>query len=167
MNDGSRSDPFLERATERVAEALPDVDLDVFRLSFILTRASNRFTRHVESVAHRPRGLTTAGLRILFTLWTSGALEAHRIAVLAGLSRASVSSVVNTLERDGRVVRSREHDDRRLVTVSLTPVGEQAVREAYGAQYEAERRLLEGLSAGDRAGLTELLETLLDAPLDD
>ena len=167
MNSRSRSDPFLERATERVAEALPDVDLDVFRLSFILTRTSNRFTRHVESVAHRPRGLTTAGLRILFTLWTSGPLEAHRIAVLAGLSRASVSSVVNTLERDGRVVRSREHDDRRLVTVSLTPVGEQAVSEAYGAQHEAERRLLRGLSAGDRAGLTELLEILLDAPLDD
>jgi len=60
-----------------------------------------------------------------------GPLAAHRIAVLAGLSRASVSSAVNTLERDGHVVRSREHDDRRLVTVSLTPTGEDAVRDAY------------------------------------
>ncbi len=167
MSGEPRVDPFLERATDRVAEALPDVEIDVFRLAFVLTRASNRFTRHVESVAHRPRGLTTAGLRILFTLWTSGSLEAHRIAVLAGLSRASVSSVVNTLERDGRVVRSREHDDRRLVTVSLTPVGEQAVREAYSAQYEEERRLFGSLSAADRARLTEMLESLLDVPFDD
>ena len=86
--------------------------------------------------------------------------------MLAGLSRASVSSVVNTLERDGRVVRSREHDDRRLVTVSLTPSGEDAVRDAYGGQHEVERDLYAALGAGDREVLARLLESLLDAPLD-
>ncbi len=90
MIDGPRSDPFLKRATDRVAGSDPDVDLDLFRLSFALTRAANRFTRHVESAVHRPRNLSTAGFRILFTIWACGPLAAHRIAVLAGLSRASV-----------------------------------------------------------------------------
>jgi len=165
VTDEPRADPFLERATEKVADALPDVDLDLFRLSFVLTRAANRFSRHVESTVHRPRGLTTAGFRILFTLWSSGPLPAHRIALLAGLSRASVSSVVNTLERDGRVERTRGDDDRRVVTVSLTPPGEAAVRETYEGQYALEQTQYEGLSPTERAALAEALATLIATPL--
>jgi DNA-binding MarR family transcriptional regulator len=166
MTGGSRSDPFLERATDQVTKALPDVDVDLFRLSFVLTRAANRFARHVESEAHRRRGLSTAGFRILFTLWTSGPLPAHRIAILAGLSRASVSSVVNTLERDGRVERSRDNDDRRVVTVSITWSGAAEVREAYEAQHELERAQYGDLSSDDRRALVAALETLIDTPLD-
>ena len=166
MIDGPRSDPFLKQATDRVAGSDPGVDLDLFRLSFALTRAANRFTRHVESAVHRPRNLSTAGFRILFTVWACGPLAAHRIAVLAGLSRASVSSAVNTLERDGHVARSREHDDRRMVTVSLTSSGEAAVRDSYRGQHEVERALYAGLEEGEREELAHLLESLLDAPLD-
>ena len=165
MIDGPRSDPFLKQATDRVAGSDPDVDLDLFRLSFALTRAANRFTRHVESAVHRPRNLSTAGFRILFTIWACGPLAAHRIAVLAGLSRASVSSAVNTLERDGHVARSREHDDRRMVTVSLTSSGEAAVRDSYREQHAVERALYAGLEEGEREELAHLLESLLDAPL--
>ena len=96
MIDGPRSDPFLKQATDRVAGSDPGVDLDLFRLSFALTRAANRFTRHVESAVHRPRNLSTAGFRILFTIWACGPLAGHRIAVLAGLSRASVSRARST-----------------------------------------------------------------------
>ncbi len=166
MTGGSKNDPFLERATDQVVESLPDVDVDLFRLSFVLTRAANRFSRHVESVVHRRRGLTTAGFRILFTLWTSGPLPAHRIAILAGLSRASVSSVVNTLERDGRVERSRDSTDRRVVTVSITSPGVAQVCEAYEAQHELERAQYADLSSADRRALAAALETLIDTPLD-
>jgi DNA-binding MarR family transcriptional regulator len=166
MTGGSRNDPFLEGATEQVAEALPEVDLDLFQLSFLLTRTANRFARHVESDAHRARGLTTAGFRILFTLWASGPLPAHRVAVLAGLSRASVSSVVNTLERDGRVERSRGVDDRRVVTVSITPSGAADVREAYETQHELEKAQYADLSASDRRALARVLDTLIRTPLD-
>ena len=165
MTDDERGDRFLEQATERVSGAI-DADLDLFHLSFVLTRAANRFARHVESSVHRPRGLSTAGFRVLFTLWATGPLESHRIAVLAGLSRASGSSAVNILERDGHVVRSRGHDDRRLVTVSLTPTGEDAVSDAYAGQHEVERDLYAALGTGDREVLARLLESLLDVPLD-
>ena len=85
--------------------------------------------------------------------------------MLAGLSRASVSSAVNTLERAGHVARSREHDDRRMVTVSLTSSSEAAVRDSYREQHEVERALYAGLEEGERAELAHLLESLIDAPL--
>jgi DNA-binding MarR family transcriptional regulator len=148
-----------------VAGAYDDVDLGVFQLALALTRASNRMARHVESSVHRPRNLTTAGFRILFTIWSCGPLEAHRIALLAGLSRASVSSVVNTLERDGHVVRSREQDDRRLVTVSLTGSGSDLVRDAYAGQHEVEQSIFGSMSAVERSTFTRLLEMVLDGPM--
>jgi len=165
VTGGQRSDTFLEQATERVAGAYDDVDLGVFQLALALTRASNRMARHVESSVHRPRNLTTAGFRILFTIWSCGPLEAHRIALLAGLSRASVSSVVNTLERDGHVVRSREQDDRRLVTVSLTGSGSDLVRDAYAGQHEVEQSIFGSMSAVERSTFTRLLEMVLDGPM--
>lgn len=165
MTDVDRDDRFLDQATERVYE-LFETDLDLFYLSFALTRVANRFTRYVESAVHRPLGLTTAGFRILFTLWACGPLEAHRIAVLAGLSRASVSSVVNTLERDGHVERSRQHADRRLVTVSLTSGGDRLVREAYAGQHAVEGFQYGELERSEMVALTAVLVRLLDSPLD-
>jgi len=73
--------------------------------------------------------------------------------------------VVNTLERDGRVERTRGDDDRRVVTVSLTPSGETAVRETYEGQYALEQTQYEGLSPTERAALAEALATLIATPL--
>ncbi|MEC8999496.1 MAG: MarR family transcriptional regulator [Actinomycetota bacterium] len=165
MTEDERGDRFLAQATERVAEAI-DADLDLFHLSFVLTRVANRFARHVESAVHRPRGLSMAGFRVLFTLWVCGPLEPHRIAVLAGLSRASVSSVVNTLERDGYVERARQRGDRRLVTVTLIARGRRLVREAYVAQHAVERAQYADLTVAEQKVLTDLLGRLLDTPLD-
>ena len=50
---------------------------------------------------HRPRGFSWPGFRVLFVLRTAGPAEARQVAKLSGMSRAAVSALVNTLERDG------------------------------------------------------------------
>jgi len=155
---------FGERAAERVDAEIPEVDLDLFRLSFALSRTATRFVRGVESAVHRPLGLTWAGFRVLFTIWVCGSMESHRIAHLSGLSRASVSSAVNTLERDGMVERSRESVDRRLVTVSLTDGGRHVVRTAYADQHGQEALLYAEFDADEVRVLTGMLERVLATP---
>jgi DNA-binding MarR family transcriptional regulator len=91
-------------------------------------------------------------------------MESHRIAHLSGLSRASVSSAVNTLERDGMVGRSRESADRRLVTVSLTGRGHDLVRDAYEGQHGQEQVLFAGLEEEEVVTLTSMLERVLATP---
>lgn len=158
------ADQFGELAAGRVAAEVEGVDLELFRLSFALSRTATRFVRRVESAVHRPAGLTWAGFRVLFTVWACGSMESYRIAHLSGLSRASVSSAVNTLERDGMVARSRERTDRRLVTVSLTARGSDLVRDAYAGQHRQEQALFAGLEEEEIAMLTGMLERLLAAP---
>jgi len=91
-------------------------------------------------------------------------MESHRIAHLSGLSRASVSSAVNTLERDGMVERSRESVDRRLVTVSLTDGGRHVVRTAYADQHGQEALLYAEFDADEVRVLTGMLERVLATP---
>ena len=103
-----------------------------------------------------------AGFRVMFCVWVGGELEPRDIARLSGLSRAAVSSVLNTLERDGLVARFRESDDRRLVTVRLTSDGAERLVAAYRRQNEVEQDFFGALSAADRRRLARDLAGLLD-----
>jgi DNA-binding MarR family transcriptional regulator len=68
-------------------------------------------------------GLTIAQVRALFALDKSEAATAGEIAETARLSPASVTAMLDDLERDGIVTRVRSDTDRRRVLVTLTDDG--------------------------------------------
>ncbi len=150
---------FERVAVDAVAAAVPEADLDALRASFDLVRASTRLVQRLEAEVHRPAGWSMAGFRIMFCVWVGGELEPRDIARLSGLSRAAVSSALNTLERDGLVERARESSDRRLVTVRLTDDGARRLVAAYRHQNEIEREFFAGL---DRVARHRFADDLLD-----
>lgn len=157
---------FERAAVDAVADAVPGADLDALRASFDLIRASTRLVQRLEAEVHTPAGWSMAGFRVMFCVWVSGELEPRDIARLSGLSRAAVSSVLNTLERDGLVERTRESDDRRLVTVRLSADGAARLVTAYAAQNVVERDFFADLGVDDRRELADRLAGLLDRPAD-
>jgi len=66
---------------------------------------------------------TVAQVRALFALDAREAATAGEIAEAARLSPASVTGMLDELERDGIVTRVRSEDDRRRVLVTLTDAG--------------------------------------------
>ena len=155
---------FERAAVDAVAAAVPGADLDALRASFDLIRASTRLVQRLEAEVHSPAGWSMAGFRVMFCVWVGGELEPRDIARLSGLSRAAVSSVLNTLERDGLVERSRESHDRRLVTVRLTTDGAARLVAAYAHQNLVEREFFGALPVADRRVLAGWLADLLDRP---
>ncbi len=153
-------DEVLELAQNRVRSVVPDADLTAFALVFTLIRAAERATYELETV-QRPMGWTWPGFRVLFWISLLGPLEPREIATLASASRASVSSALNTLERNGFVTRSRSSTDRRLVTVELTARGSERIAEAFAATNRREQELVAGFSVDERRTLAELLGRLL------
>ncbi len=153
---------FEEAAAGRVGADIGHADMEALRASFDLIRASTRLVQHLERHVHRPAGWSMAGFRVMFCVWVAGELEPREIARLSGLSRAAVSSVLNTLERDGLVRRYRESADRRLVTVRLTAEGERGVRQAYAEQNEQERAFFDALSPTQLSDLTDTLRAMLE-----
>lgn len=160
-----RSDEFEDVAADRViAEGLDPV---TFRAMFGIFRLGGRMFNDLETRIHRPAGWSLAGFRVMFLLWVGGPMESYEIARLAGLSRAAISSAVNTLERDGLVDRRRESDDRRVVTVYLTDDGAARLLEAYRAQNVRERELFGELTDDELATLTELMRRVSSTRTDD
>ena len=157
------SDTFEDAATRRVARTFRDVDLEALRASFNLVRLATLHVARLESIVHRPAGWSMAGFRVMFCVWVAEELEPRDIAHFSGLSRAAVSSVLNTLERDGLVERHRESADRRLVTVRLTDVGAARLEAAYRAENDVERAFFAPLSRAELTQFSEVMARLLRA----
>lgn len=160
-----RAGEFEDDAAERVvADGLDPLS---FRAMFGVFRLAGRMFSDLETEIHRPAGWSLAGFRVMFILWVLGPVESHEIARLAGLSRAAISSAVNTLERDGLVDRRRESADRRVVTVYLTDDGASRLQAAYAAQNERERRWFADLTEDEVATLTDLMRRVSSTRLPD
>ena len=144
---GASGDPseILDLASARVGEVVPNADLSAFSVAFSIVRAAERVTLELET-AHKSMGWTWPGFRMLFWLWLYGPLEPRQLAVVSSASRASVSSALNTLERNGFVARRRDEDDRRFVKVELTEKGADRLADAFGAANRREQELVAGLS---------------------
>ncbi len=163
----AEGDALGRLAAERVHELVEDLDAEAFAASFNLFRLSSKFLHDLETTVHRPRGLSLAGFRVLFTVWIHDQLEPRDLARLSGVSRAAVSGVLKTLERDGLIERSREQADRRLVTVRVTEQGEQLLRETYSEQNRRERAHYRSLASDRLVAFGAIMQELLDTPLPD
>ncbi|MFK0281343.1 MarR family winged helix-turn-helix transcriptional regulator [Streptomyces sp. NPDC090499] len=151
---------FIDHAVTSVARELPDVDPLPMRLVLTLHRAANMLVYDLESTVHRPRGLSWPGFRVLFALWLAGPMESRKAAELTGMSRAAVSALVNTLERDGLVAKERAPYDGRAVLLGLSDQGRSVIKDAFTAHNAREQEWASALSRQDQETLIGLLEKL-------
>jgi MarR family 2-MHQ and catechol resistance regulon transcriptional repressor len=86
-----------------------------------LMRAAETVTSRAHAVL--PDGLTIAQFGVLEALHHKGPMIQSEIAAKVLKSAGNLTLVVDNLERDGHVRRTREPDDRRRIRVSLTPQG--------------------------------------------
>ena len=152
---------FEERARDRLAAEQIEVHAVTFAATFDLLRVANRLITDFESRVHRPLGISWAGFRVLFCTWVEESVAPRRLASLCAVSRATTSSVLNTLERDGLLKRKRRSADRRIVTVSLTAKGKRTVSKAFKSQHRRELAWFEELEPKQLQSLVEILRVLL------
>ncbi len=152
---------FVDVAVDRAGERVSGLDARAMRLVLSLHRASNALVYDLESTVHRPSGWSWPGFRVLFVLWLTGPLPTSRVAELSGMSRAAVSALVNTLERDGLVARKPGEHDGRAVELSLTAAGTAALDTAFAAHHAREREWASALTPEETDTLTALLAKLM------
>jgi DNA-binding MarR family transcriptional regulator len=137
------------------------VDVEAISLVLLLSRLSSQVLNELDTRVHRPRGWSWSGFRIMLAVLVMGPLEPRQVAPLAGVSRASISAVLNTLERDGLVERRRDSADRRVVTIVLTERGQDQVLTTYAEQHLVEREWARTLSRDEIQQFTGLLRKML------
>lgn len=151
---------FVDYAIDRVDQQAEGIDTTAMRLVLTLHRVTSSLVYDLEASVHRPRGWSWPGFRVLFVLWLTGPLEAKKIAELTGMSRAAVSALVNTLDRDGLASRTRAAHDRRAVRIELTEAGRTAITQAFSEHNRREQAWANMLSEPERTILIGLLQKL-------
>jgi len=133
----------------------------VLRLWLLLHRVRDVISLCEDSI-FRKYGLTTEQFSVLAAVKTrGGSVGSVRVVDLVdALERSpnSVSMLVDRMVTAGLVRRIRDRKDRRVVRVSLTSKGEDAIKPATPAGWEFIQKILSPLSYKDKHALASMLE---------
>jgi DNA-binding MarR family transcriptional regulator len=135
---------------------LPAIDV-VFALRMTAQQMDNAITEWMAGTAGTP-----ARFQILVLLWaseTSGVPHKEIVKALE-VTRATVSGLMASLERDGLVRSTVDHDDRRNLIATLTSRGRAIVEKAIDANATSLRAALAPFSATELKTLASLLQRL-------
>lgn len=105
-----------------------------------------------------PHGLSESKFVLLFVLHGRDAgLSPYELAEHVGVTRATMTGLLDGMARDGFLSRASDHEDRRRVTVRLTGKGQAAAETLFQQHARWIASLMDGLTAADRDELGRLL----------
>jgi MarR family 2-MHQ and catechol resistance regulon transcriptional repressor len=122
-------------------------------------RAANSVTSRLSS-GLRGDQLTGSQLGVLEVLLHLGPLHQNMIARKLLMSCGNITMVIDHLERRGLVKRKRDDEDRRFITVALTPEGQALIRRVFAKHA---RRIVDefsSLSKGEIESLSNICRKL-------
>lgn len=114
--------------------------------------------RELRAEAARAPGDATRGVGAAPT-----GIRVSELASRLQIAPRSATEVADALEERGLVRRTPDPADRRAVLLTVTPVGHDVAKEIRAERRVVANRVLEGLSATERAELRRLLSVLLTA----
>ncbi len=121
-----------------------------------VSRKLNRITR--ESIA--PYGLTTSQFFLLIALYEENGILISKLAEKVALDKASLTGIIDRLERDGLVERRGDPEDRRAIRVYLTPKAESLREELLQIYYRNNSKFLSVLSPEEKKFFESIVEKL-------
>lgn len=103
-------------------------------------------------------GLSVQEWRTMAVLGSHQALSAGEIVARSSMDKVAVSRAIKRLRQAGLLKRDIDGDDRRRAVLRLTDQGAEVFGHLVPLVLELEERLLQGLSAEERATLLTLME---------
>ena len=139
----------------------PELDPSACEAYLNLLRAGDEAYRRSEAFFSE-HGMTPGRFTVLMLLFDklSGASIAQTPADLAekaGVARATMTGLVDTLERDGLVTRKHDSGDRRMMLIHLTPRGQAALEAILPGHFKQMAAQMAPLNEHKRKTLVRLL----------
>lgn len=143
------------------AQQFPGLDPSACEVFLHLLRAGDEAFR-VTDAYFQAKGVSQGRFTVLMLLYdkTCGSTNAFTPAQLAdhaGVTRATMTGLIDTLERDGMVTRKPDPADRRMLSVELTAKGVAFLEEMLPGHFTRIRALMTALSENERRTLVRLL----------
>lgn len=134
-------------ATEAVMNTIRTADLVFDRIGRLL----------------RPLNVSAAGGLVLGILRDRGQLSPSELGTRLIVTRATVTGLLDSLERRGFVRRAPNPADRRSLLVEITPAGLAVLQELRTLVHRNERNWLSVVSDAELRGYIELLHRIQDS----
>ncbi|GAA3115336.1 MarR family winged helix-turn-helix transcriptional regulator [Streptosporangium carneum] len=152
--------PTHDQARRQIARYGLDADPQAVLVAVRLMAAGAQLDRASE--VHFSRfGLSTGRYRLLTDLEDSDGEKApSQLAKSLGVSRATITGLVNGLEREGLVARRASVEDGRGAVVVLTARGAQRLRDMAADHFARLQELVGGLAVDERGLFLDLLERI-------
>jgi DNA-binding MarR family transcriptional regulator len=155
MNIGQKHHAMLEEAQRRGHSGVGEL-----RLCFELLALTAAIDRDC-AARLAPHQLSEGRFVLLFLLrGQPDGLSPHELAERAGVTRATITGLLDGLERDGFLTRHHATDDRRKITVRLTERGETTATTLFREHAEWIGSLFSDLSADESRLLSALLDRI-------
>jgi DNA-binding MarR family transcriptional regulator len=158
---------YIDRAMREAHARLPGLDDNSNRLALMIFRIGGLISYSHESRVQRPLGLSHAGFHLMWVVWLTGPIESSLVATLMSASRANISGVSNTLEKEGLLARIPSALDRRSSLLTLTPEGIRRFEQAWLQIGDLGRDMLKDFSEDELESLLSLLGKLAKAASDE
>ena len=152
----------------QAAEEFPELDPSATEAFLHLLRAGDEAFRVVE--AHLAQHDITQGrFAVLMALWArcrrdgeqAAPMTPAELAERTSVTRATMTGLIDTLERADLVRRAPHSDDRRMMTVGLTERGRDLLAKILPQHFRQMAWLMEPLSEDERKTFVALLSKLL------
>jgi DNA-binding MarR family transcriptional regulator len=91
----------------------------------------------------------------------AGPLTPAELADAAGVTRATMTGLIDTLERDGLAKRVRDANDRRMMSVNLTPKGRKLLEKILPVHFRNMAEIMSPLKESERKTLVSMLNKIL------
>lgn len=159
----SDDDQDLVRAERDVSAAFVNLDLDLRSLLAVsnIFRAATAVRNHMEHDVLAEQELSWSAFTTLFVLRVWGDMDARSLAAEAGVSAATLTGVMKTLESRGLIRRKSDRADGRRVVVTLTSAGHHVVDSVMPAFNRHERLVTQALTEDEQESLARSLRTIL------
>jgi DNA-binding MarR family transcriptional regulator len=151
----------LDETESQVATRLAGMNLDFEAMAVTanLFRAANAARNHMERTVLAKSNLTWTAFVVLWVAWIWETAETREIASEAGVSKATLSGVLTTLEGRGFVERKRGEKDGRLVTVE----GKRLMKKLFPEFNKAERHVVRDLASAEQPVAADILRRITQA----
>ncbi|WP_243060130.1 MarR family winged helix-turn-helix transcriptional regulator [Nocardioides sp. SR21] len=137
------------------------IDITAMAVVSSVHRAAHALRTHLERTVLAPRGLTWTAWVVLWVVWTWGESECRHVAAEAGISKATLTGVQQTLVGKGLLARDVHPDDARRVLLSLTDDGKRFMERLFPEFNGAEAWLVAGMAEPERLEVARGLRTLV------
>ena len=119
------------------------------------------------AIEYRKHGSSSMRIMVMSTLYfNGGSMSPTEISKRISRTRHSITSMVDTLERQGLLQREPNLKDRRSINVTLTPEGKRLLERMMPVGYEIAQRALACLNDDEVMELKTLLKRIREHLLD-